>query len=48
MSELTEQIEALVTSEVAKQTSKYKKALQEAIGILQALAGEPEFECDCF
>src|SRR5579872_5821628 len=46
MSELTDQIEALVASEVAKQTSQYKKALQEAIGILQALAGEPEFECD--
>jgi hypothetical protein len=46
VSELTDQIEALVAAEVTKQTGKYKKALQEAIGILQALVGEPEFECD--
>lgn len=46
MSELTEQIEALVKQEVEVQTVKYKTALQEAIGILQALVGEPQFECD--
>lgn len=43
---LSSQIEALITSEVNKQTDKYKSAIQNAIEILQALVGEPEFTCD--
>lgn len=46
MSELTEQIESLIENALELKVGKYKTALQEAIGILQALVGEPEFNCD--
>ncbi len=46
MADISSQINELIKNEVAAQvaaeTAKYKNALQEAIGILQAVAGEPD------
>jgi hypothetical protein len=46
MSDILSDIEALVERAAEEKVAKYKAALQEAIGILQALVGEPEFDCD--
>lgn len=46
MADISSQINELIKNEVAAQvaaeTAKYRSALQEAIGILQAVAGEPD------
>lgn len=45
-SQINELIENEVAAQVAAQTAKYKTALQEAIGILQAVASEPDANND--